>query len=339
MLNKEKIADILKQKFNDPKFIEYCEKQRQYSSFDAFFEQIEKISNIDITDMLAVAEEDENKVKTKKPFTPERIKSDIYGFYRMIDEYAPGEPNLTKRIKENEKYIFIDNISTKWHRSSCGARRENDQVQKWIYVYEEGKIGDLKVAIHEVGHSLNHTFTDMEPIKDKRMDEIPSVIIDELSTIYLGLTHPELKEQLEADTRNRKLLSVLKARECLFEGLIIKAALGEISLEEIYARYGDELEQLPGMVYRKLDELNEHNGFRYLFNEAKYLVPHAMALKMRERFVKNPEEASKELKTLIEHVHDWNEEQALVYLELPDQEKLIDDYVDSFPKKAQKYSR
>lgn len=330
MADLREVRELLQIRLNQPRFRDYCEKIRSMSRFDDMFEIMEKVSAIQIDNI----DIDESKMYMDKPFTPDELKHFVFSFYKHLDDLDPAGPNLTEKVKYNEKYMIFDKEKRNI-RSSCGYRTlEDGTTEKWIHTHIERSVRDPNVAAHEVCHSLNKKFEKMIPLADSRMDEIPSIIVDALSSEFMREAYPELAEGVEEAQKDDFIVSVIKARECLLEALIVKMGVGEIGMDEAFEKYEHIFKKTPGVVHRKFNELRQEGRFENPFYEYRYIVPQAIAQEMRERYKKDPQRASSELKTIIEHAHDWTQEDTLNYLGLPKQEKLLDRYADKFQERV-----
>ena len=122
--------------------------------------------------------------------------------------------------------------------------------------------------------------------------------------------------------------NVKKARECVFDTLLIMVVCGEMTLTEVVQNYWNMFSDFPDILFNKLKEIE--TGKYKPFYEYSYLIPQAIALEMRERFRLQPELVAKHLKHIIADNHKLTEEQILDYLGLPKKDQLIDDYVSKF---------
>lgn len=319
----QRISRVLK----DEEFREHCRHLRQSSDFDNIFVMVEKIARID-TSKIKI---DEKLIHGVNLFSKEEVIADTFEFYQMIDKLAPNGINLTERINQNKKYLTTKVEGRESDRSSCCARKKPDGSEfKEIFINIEGNVGDSKVSIHEFAHSCSDSFTKNKPSKDKRMAEMPTVIMDHISARFLKEKYPHLCENFIEDDIFGQRLNVKKARECLMEALIVKVMVGEVSLDEVVKKYGylyeSEHRDILPMLLKKI----ENHKFNELFKEAQYLIPQAVGLEMRKRYKKEPELVARQIKEIIEHENDWTEEQALEYLGFPQREQLINDYIDNF---------
>ena len=183
-------------------------------------------------------------------------------------------------------------------------------------------------------HSCCKTFLDCEKRKDWRVDEVPTIITDNLSTDYLKQTHPELKENFLENEKFTEVFNVKKARECVADALIIKIMCGEVSVTEALNQYGDLYNDFPDILPTKLSQIEE-DRYNPLY-EYRYLVPRAISTEMAERYRENPELVAKQLKEVIDDNHKLTQEETLKILELPEKDKLLDDYVSKFSSRIQK---
>ena len=128
---------------------------------------------------------------------------------------------------------------------------------------------------------------------------------------------------------NRQIINVGKAQESLAEALIVKLVTREITLDFIRLNYSELFEKNPQVIEMIFDKI-EHFQFNEVMTESKYLIPQAIALEMKDRFTTNSKEVAAELKTIIENNHTLRLEKILDLLKLPQQEKLIDNYIEKF---------
>ena len=320
----ERIARIM----NDEKFRRFCEIERLKTSFDESFSMAEKIAKIDISDI-----QFNDRLIMGQFFTPEETERDVFAFYQTVDQLAPDEISLTQILQDNNKYL-VSKTSNDSTRSYCKSAILPDGTPlREIYINLEGRIGDTETAIHESCHSMCADFLKLQYNKDPRNSEIPTVLADKLSSMFLKSVHPELALHYIENNKFRQILNVKKARECLADGLIIKVMTGEQKLEDIMSTYGELFKQFPDILPQCLDRI-ENFDFQPMY-EKRYLIPQAIALEVVERNKDKPKVLAKQFKEIITHNHEWTQEDILEYLELPNADKLIDNYVAKFPKRMQ----
>lgn len=315
------IDERIKRAMGDKSFADFCQKERQQKYFDDMLPIVEKIAQIDITNITY----DRSLIAGKNFFTKHEIKHDVAEFYSMIDKLSPDDISLTSRLKANMKY-FTTKSKDKDARSYC--KSDKDKNIKEIFVNIEGRIGDTQTAIHEFGHSFSDVFMSFERQQDHRVAEIPTVITDNLSSLFMQEKYPDLQENLIENDIFRQVLNVTKARECLMDAMIVKVMCGETSFDDVINKYGNIFKQFPDILKTRLKKIETFKF--YPMEESKYLVPQAISLELAEQFDENPKLVAKQLKHLIKNNHSLTEEQALQDLGLPERDKLIDNYVDKF---------
>lgn len=141
---------------------------------------------------------------------------------------------------------------------------------------------------------------EMKPYNDIYMQEVPAVIIDVLSMEFMKNQYQNLKLNLIESAIHTQILNVIKAREVLLDGLVIKLMLGETSLEELQKTYGDLFLTNVRILDRCLENI-EKKQFTNMF-EKKYLLPQAIAQIMLERFKTDPVTTVEQLKEIIEKI-------------------------------------
>lgn len=317
---------------NDEDFKLHCQKLRQIEGFDKDFALVEKLSKIDVKNLKC------DFSLLNKKFTLEEIKNDVVGFYQTLDKIYPKGINFVQLLTENVKY-FTTETDTDNYRSHCCAELDDDgNVYKEIYLKIEGELCDTINIIHEFGHSFSKAFIELKMTKDKRVAEIPTVILDHLSLIYQMIKHSDLKKNYIEFEKYGQVINIGKARECLAGALIIKVMTGEENYESVIAKYGELFKQYPHIIEDWLDRIESFN-FYDVMSEKKYLIPQAIALIMKERFKTDPTNTIKQLKEIVAHVHVWTEEKILKYLNISNKEKLIDDYILKFDSRIAKLNK
>ncbi len=313
----------------DSEFREFCRRERTHKDFDEIFKDSKKIAKINISNIKI----NRSLISNLHAFTPEQIKTDVLGFYKHLDDLDPNGTNLTDIIKENAQYLRTK-PKNKDERSFCASGIDRDgNKHKEIFINIEGRINDASNAIHEMCHSCCKTFLESEKRKDWRVDEVPTLITDNLSTDYLKQTHPEFKENFLENEKFTEVFNVKKARECVADALIIKIMCGEVSVTEALNQYGDLYNDFPDILPTKLSQIEE-GRYNPLY-EYRYLVPRAISTEMAERYRENPELVAKQIKEVIDDNHKLTQEETLKILELPEKDKLLDDYVSKFSSRIQ----
>lgn len=245
----------------------------------------------------------------------------------MLDELDSNGISLLERLKHNAKYF----TSTKQDddRSYCksGIDEQGNEFRE-IFVNIEGRIGDTGMAIHEFCHSFSDVFLKCQHGKDARMAEVPTVITDNLTSLFMQDKYPQYSANFIENDKFRQFLNVKKSRECLMDIMIVKVMCDEETFEGVTHKYGDLFKQFPDILTSRLEKIETFKF--YPMEEGKYLIPQAISLEMKERYQVNPELAIKQLKHLIKNSHCMTEEECLEYLGLPRREELIDSYVSKF---------
>lgn len=315
------IDERIKRAMNDKSFSDFCKNERQQKYFDDILPIVEKIAQINVSNISY----NKSLISGVNIFNAKEIVKDVAKFYEMIDKLDPNNISLTSRLKANMRY-FTTKSKDKDARSYC--KSDKNKNIKEIFVKIEGRIGDTQTAIHEFGHSFSDVFMIFKRQQDHRLAEIPTVVTDNLSSLFMQEKYPDLQENLIENDIFRQVLNVKKARECLMDAMIVKVMCGEITYDEVMNKYGNIFKQFPDILTTRLKKIETFKF--YPMEESKYLVPQAVSLELTEQFGKNPKLVAKQLKHLIKDNHSLTEEQALQDLGFPDRDKLIDDYVDKF---------
>ena len=336
--NSQDFFTRLEQALKNENFIALCERRKNENPF---FEQelmiAEKIAMIDIEDYSTR----EDLIYLTQPFTKPECELGVLSFFEMIDNLAPNGINFTQTVLDNKQY-FRYQIG-RGSRPYCCLRILKDGSElKEIFCLFEGRVGDIGNAIHEFTHSLSKTFLFCEGRKDFRISELATVITDHLSNFHLQSMFPSLSENFNENSISQLLMLVAKARETLIEGLLMKVALGEETLENIKQNYSQlfnsklmekELSNIQTSIKvlenpeYELEKNESHFAFMF---ESKYLIPTIAATTVLERFKTNPEAVATQLKNLVEHDHEWTLEQGLENFSLPNKFDLVDNFVDNF---------
>lgn len=309
---------------NDSDFKNHCFRLLNSNpNFEEDFLMCEKIANININGLQA----NNLLIKLNTPFTPNQIKNGVLGFYNYLDSLTPDQTSLTNVVTENAKYLSYDiNGGTK--RSYCGTKvLPNGEVKKEIYCNFEGRVSDISNTIHEFCHSLSKSFLHLQPHSDENMREVCTVICDQLSNNYLKGLYPNLNKNFNENELHTQINNVIKARESLLDGIVIKVVTGRLSMAEAQQKYG-HLFNNSNILTNCVNNIETFN-FSGMY-EKRYLVPQAIALEMLEKFKANPKQTAEQFKQVLTHDTDWNVNQTLTYLGLPMQNELIDSYVQKF---------
>lgn len=320
---------------NDEEFRRHCFTLRQNPRFNEDFELAELIAQIDISRYFI----DSNLIENQRVFTENEIYENAIQFYMMLDSLSPSGICLAERFRENFKYLYSD-FSGNGGRSYCSSRKDENGERREIYVNFEGRIGDTINLIHEFCHSFSEPFIHFTGKKDKSVEEIPTVITDQLSSEFLKSIYPNLVKNFTENEKHTQFINVLKARESLLEGIIVKVMIGELSYNDAMDKYGKIFKNNSGIqtLQRNLDRIETYN-FNTIMYESRYLVPQAIALEMRDKFKNNPREVATNLKEIIANVHTFTENEILELLGLPNKYDLIKDYVSKYEKRMQELEK
>lgn len=317
------IQERIDRAINDQSFVDFCVEERKMESFDINFEIAEKIAQIDMSGIKI----DKSLIENQNVFNKKQIMADMEEFYATIDTLDPNGINLTDRLNFSRKYFTLK--KGRYGRSYCKSKIDKyGNENREIYVEIEGRINDTISAAHESGHSLMYGFQNCMRIKDSRIDEIPTLIIEQLITIFLMEKYPQYAENFLENDKFGMCFNVKKARESLMDALIVKIVCGDITYEEALKKYGHLYKEFPGMLNLKLGQIETYKF--YPMFESKYLIPHAIALELRQRYKDNPQLVAKQLKHIIKKSETIAEEEVLAYLDLPDKLSLTEQYIDKF---------
>jgi len=232
-------------------------------------------------------------------------------------------------IRNNFQYITTDNHGDNKARSYCSSRIDrNGEQRREIFINPEGRIGDISAAIHELGHSLSQCFIQCRGSKDKNMSEVAPVILDAISNYYLSNRMPHLKSNFNTHAIHTQVQNVIKARETLLDGLVIKLMMNELTLDDIKAKYGNIFLRNTNVLKRCLENIETYN-FTNMY-EKRYLLPQAIALNVLDIYKKQPDEAVKLFKEILKNDSEWTIDQTLKYLKINSKEELIDNYVNKY---------
>lgn len=333
---KDIMAKIVLRSQQDSGFYRFCEGERNKPFFDSDLKIVEKIANIDISEISY----NDNLIQNSNGtlfFNSEETKNLVLGFYSMIDSLCPQKDSLLNRVILNEQY-FTTNPQDKTERSYC--KNTIDKLGnpiREIFVNMEGRIGDVQTIIHEFCHSCCAPFMNFSKQIDDRMPEVPTVIADNLASLYMQETCPDKLINLIENDRFRQFLNVKKARECLMDALIVKVVTGEETIDNIVQQYGHLYEDFPNIINSRFEKIEKFEF--YPMFEKKYLIPQAIALELKERYEQNPALVAEEFKDLINNNHCISQEMALTYLGLPQEDELIENYVIKFPERMAKMDK
>ncbi len=182
-----KLQDRMKKVLQDEEFMKFCQRERNREDFDEILTNSLKVASINVSNI----HENNSLIAGVYLFSAEQIKNDVIDFYTALDNLAPNGINLMDRLNENVKYIRTE-PKFLGERSYCfSGRDENGNKQREIFINLEGRIGDTGTAMHELCHSCCVPFVDCIGPKDKRVGEIPAIIIDHLSTRFLKKKYPQ----------------------------------------------------------------------------------------------------------------------------------------------------
>ncbi len=320
------IEERITRMLQDEEFRQYCLKcKKENSQFDEDFAIAEKIAFIDISSI----EFDDTQLYPTQRFSIDEIKKYLIDFYKHLDNLSKNDISLLDIVKNNYKYVTTDNHGDKTARSYCSSFvGQNGEKRREIFINPEGKIGDISTAIHEMGHSLSQTFIQCQAPKDRNMSEIVPVILDVISNCYLSQNIPSLESNFNANAIHTQIQNVIKAREVLLDGLVIKLMLNEITLDEIKSKYGGLFLKNTNILKRCLNNIETYK-FTNMY-EKRYLIPQAIALKMVDLYKTNPEKAIELFKEILKNDSNWTIEDAFKYLKIESKETLIDNYVENY---------
>jgi len=325
MANQENLTFMQRfaRKLQDADFRNFCRDVRKQSEFDSDLKMVERVANIDVTGLTCNTE----LIQGQKRFSPQEIRESVISFFQMLDNFSPEGISLTDRLIENEKYLRCATDGKS--RSYCKSEIDEKGIEnKEIFVNLEGRIGDIGNIIHEFGHSFCEMFMSFEGQNDSSMAEIPTVILDKLSSKFLKNKFPGFYRNFNENEKFVQIQNVKKARECLMDAMLVKVVCGEETYDNVVQNYGRLFAEFPDLLPSRIHDIEEYN-FQPMF-EKKYIIPQAIATCLSERFDKQPEVVAKQLKYIIANNHKLTEKQTLEYLGLPNKDKLIEDYVANF---------
>lgn len=331
-INKLTLIERINRILSDDEFRKYCARcKNDNPNFEFEMQIVEKIARIDISQLTI----DENLIHLSTPFSEEMVDSQAISFYSSLDRICPEGIQLKKLAKYNMKYVTHDLTKEKDPRSYCCSKIEKDGTEfRKIFINIEGRIGDVSNACHEICHSMSKGFIEMKSSKDKNMAEVAPVIIDAFSAEFMKNKYPDLQINFIEDAIRSRIQNIIKAREVLLDGLVIKLMLGEITIDDIQKKYYDLYLKNTRMLYRYIDNI-ERKKFTNMF-EKRYLLPTAISEIMLEKLRTDPKSAVKQFKTILENDNDWTVIDALKSLGLVSVKEVFDDYIDNFEKRTKK---
>ena len=322
----ERIARMV----HDDEFRRHCARCRNSNpNFEYEMAVAEKIARLNI-DQLVI---DDNLICIKTPFSEEEIDFQVLEFYKSLDDICPDGIQLKEIAEANMQYLSHDVTKEKNSRSYCCSTKNNGNEFRKIFANIEGRINDISIACHEFCHSMSKSFTKMKPFKDENMREVGPVIVDALSAEFFKEQYPNLEINLLESAIHTQIQNVIKAREVLLDGLVIKLILGETSIDELKKNYGDLYLKNTRILNRCLDNI-ENKQFTNMF-EKKYLLPQAISQIMLEKFKIDPITSVRLLKTIIENDTDWTIYDTVKNIGFTNIENVLDNYVGNFEKRTQ----
>lgn len=329
IINQHRIDRIL----NDYDFKFHCHNLRKQPDFNEIFKLVEKIAQIDISNISI----DNSLIENQRLFQNEEIIKNGLEFYKFIDKCYPNKTSLEKLFLENMKYLITEN-NAKDSRSFCEYRRFPECTIRKIYVNFEDRISDIQTLTHEFCHSFSRTFTGGVRENDKNMSEVPPVICDQLTIVYLMNKYPNLKKNLLEYSIFTQIQNVKKARISLLECLVVKVMCNEIKLDDAIKKYGHLYKDFPYLIDQTLNRI-ENFKFNDILLESKYLIPQMIALEMRDRLAISKEKTLCDFKALVEQEHSLTIDDTLKFLNLEDKEVLIDSYINKFHTRIANYTK
>lgn len=331
-INKPTLIERINKILSDNQFRKHCEYCKKNDiNFEYEMKIAEKIARLDISQLTI----DENLIHMDKPFSVDEVDSQILAFYNALDDIYPEGIQLEKTAKENMQYISHDATKERKSRSYCCTKfNEDGTVFRKIFANIEGRIGDISNACHEVCHSLSKSFTKMKGMRDINMQEVATVMVDAFSTEFMKKQYPNLQANFIEDSIHTQVQNVMKAREVLLDGLVIKLMLGETTIDELKKDYGDLYLKNTRILDCCLDNI-ENKQFTNMF-EKKYLLPQAISQIMLERFRVDAHTTIKQFKSIIENDTEWTIFDTLKNIGLEGVTEVFDDYIDNFQKRIQK---
>ena len=306
--------------------IEYCKKVKRSKFFDEDFDVALEISKIDISKIKV----DKSLIANQRPFSQEQMKKEGGQFFEYLDSLYPKDFSLAKLYQKNLQFLEMDK-NPDGRRSYCSAHTdENGNLVQKIYVNCEDRIGDLPNMIHEFGHSFCDTLAP-SVVNNQRTTEIPTLILDRISPIYLADKHPAIKKNLIENRVFKNVQQVRKAVECVADGVLVNVLSGSQSLEDALKDNKDLIKKYPDFFLSSAHKFNRDNK-PTIMREISYLFPEMIAQQMQIRFEQEPEHMVEQLKTLIKHNKEWDEQQVAEYLNLGNKREIVENYAQNFDK-------
>ncbi len=328
MTHEEKVRDLsarLVRALGDRDFVDYCVREKNGNpNFARDFAICEKIARIDINNVSV-----NQDMLNGGFFNFDEMRDGVVGFYGYLDRLSQDTQPLVPQLMENVKYLTTKVEGRKDTRSCCGTHTAKDgSIEREVFINPEGRIGDIGTAIHEFCHSLSKSFIEAVGRKDNAVAEVSTVITDQLSTIFLKKVFPQYASNFDENLINTQVCNVIKARESLLEGVIMRVAAGDMTMQDAVASYGDMFTGNTNILERCVENI-ERKDFRAMYEE-RYLVPQAIALEMADRFLQDPEGTVKQFKEVLSHDTEWDMSEVLDYLGLPQEEVLINNYIAKY---------
>ena len=329
MIKQEFLSEFIKgvqPLLENEELIEYCKQIKIDKFFDEDFAVASEIANIDVSKIKV----DKSLISNQKPFSQEQMKTEGGLFFKHLDSLCPKDFSLFALYQRNLQFLEMEeNIDGK--RSYCSAYMDkNGNLVQKIYVNCEERIGDLPNMIHEFGHSFCDTLAP-NVVNNQRTTEIPTLILDRISPLYLADKHPEIKKNLIENRTFKNIKQVEKAVECVADGVLVNVLSGSQSLEDALKDNKDLIEKYPNLFLSSVKSFTESNKPK-IMREIPYLFPEIIAQQMQTRFEQEPERAVEELKMLIKHNKEWNEQQVTEYLDLGNKREMVENYAQNFSK-------
>lgn len=322
----EKIEELMR----DEKLRERCKQLSETPDFQKDLQMCEKIAQLDIKGIRI--NKDLIYSQPENHYTDEEFQRGIFDFFKTIDSLSPEGESLEKIVADNMEYIEVV-VNKQGYRSFCSV--DSSTKERLVGVNVEGRVGDISTAIHEFTHSISDDFRRFKRKKDWRMMELMPVISDQLSPIILSKIFPRFRENFAEARLESQVINVMKARKSVVEGMFVKMMAGEVGMEELLTTYNN----LFGgnmKVAQEIFEAVQNRKFDAMF-EARYLLPQAAAIEMAERFEKNPQEVAKLFKNTLLSDGRISLEEGLTNLKLPNEENLIEEYIQKFPARIEKF--
>lgn len=256
-------------------------------------------------------------------------------FYRHLDTLAGEDNSLEFRAIDNMKYLKF--IHDPKYRSNCGR----NGVDRHINIGVQRLIRDAGNLVHEMGHSQSEHFYLSKDLKDEKMREFSTVIIDQIFSEFLKTERPELAENLVYGFAETQLVNKSKAKQSILEARFVEMMAGRISLDDafnecirLYGNLGPAGQLLESVDRALSPNATSDDELKPLY-ETRYLFPQMMAVYAREQYLKNPEDFAKKFKYVLQHDCALTEEEALKAIGFPEREKIIQWYKDNIAHKIE----